>query len=635
MSNLSKKALMVLDGELRGGVGQEFPVHNPATGEVIGTTRDATISEIKEACEVARRAQEYWQLDFTPLQAKEEIFGTWRQLLLNERYPIAWNMAEECGKTIEECVWDVNEAMDTYRHYTGELSRVHGRIDDTQLKNKERKTIRLPYGVVGCSIPFNFPLGVFSWKTGGALAGGNGIVLKDSEQTPFSGTRATELFLEALANGLGRDSKNFKRVRGIFNLLHGRGDIGDKTGVNLVEKGDYDMFVFTGGVETGRKIAEVCARKLKPFHPELGGHASILILSEYVKHRGVEKVVGEVIRGAMGTNAQRCVTTRGGFVERDYFWEIVKAHIEMTRTWKIGDPRDPKTKFGPLIEEAAVEKCEVVVEELARRGYYPLIGGYRLSPENLPRAKTDHLNFDADDFKTGGHLSKGYFFAPTVYVNLPMDARPVEEEVFGPIFFYNEIPQTGALPLSEFSHYLLKEHLEVPIETLEWYRMARFLYGIELINQSQYGLSNAVLTTDLTEAWLASRLIRSGITYIGRGTTGAEVPGKFGGFANSGWGRDGEGIEDYTWEKTIWTDMPPTVRMAQTGSHEELENWVKEHEQTLKKTQEQPIEVSPLKTENIGDLDIYENPPHVLDDESWQILTERWELPNSDPKKND
>lgn len=96
MSDLNKKALMIIDGELREGMGQEFPVYNPATGEIIGTARDATIPEIKEACEVARRAQQYWQLDFTPLQAKEEIFANWREALLRERYPIAWNMAQEC-----------------------------------------------------------------------------------------------------------------------------------------------------------------------------------------------------------------------------------------------------------------------------------------------------------------------------------------------------------------------------------------------------------------------------------------------------------------------------------------------------------------------------------------------------------
>ncbi len=579
---------MVIDGELRPGIGQEFPVTNPATGEMIGTARDATVGEIKEACEVAREAWQYWAFDHTPIQVKEQVFqNTWEALNRN-RYPIAWDMAEECGKTIEECDWDVQEAMDTYRHYMGEISRVHGRSDQTQLKNKKRETIRMPYGVVACAMPFNFPLGIFSWKTGGAIAGGNAIVIKDAEQTPFSAEWATQLFLESLEKELSCNSKQFKRVRGILNLIHGRGNEGDKTGARLAQLNLYDLFVFTGGIETGKKIGEVCGKNLKPFHPELGGHAGVVILSEYVERRGLEKAVGEVIRGALGTNAQRCVTARRGFVEKAIFWDTVKVHMEMARAWKIGDPRDPVTKFGPLIEESAVQKCEQVVEELAQTGYYPVIGGYRLCPETVTRAKEHGFTFDADDFKKGGRLAKGNFFVPTVYVNLPPRARPVQEEIFGPIFFYNEIPPVTPGMLSEFSQFLLQEHLEIAPGTPEFYRMAHFLYVIELVNNSKYGLSNAVLTTDLTEAHLATKLIRSGITYIGRGPTGAEVPGKFGGFKNSGWGRDGEGIEDYTWEKTIWTDMHTTVRMAQTGSHKKLEDWVKE--KSKPEEQNHPVE---------------------------------------------
>ncbi|MBI2056069.1 MAG: aldehyde dehydrogenase [Candidatus Sungbacteria bacterium] len=592
----TRHANMVIDGRLRRGTGQEFPVHNPATGKIIGTARDATLAEIKEAFDSAQEAWKYWHLDFTPLQVKEQVFQNMWEELHKARYSLAWDMAEECGKTIEECEWDVQEAMDTYRHYAGEVSRIHGRLDEAQLKNKERKTIRMPYGVVGCSIPFNFPLGIFSWKTGGAIAGGNAIVMKDAEQTPFSAVHGARLFLKALAKETGgRKSAQFKRLRGLLNLLHGRGDSGGKTGVNLVEYGDYDLFVFTGGVETGRKIGAVCGRRLKPFHPELGGHARMVLLSDYIEKRGLKKAVGEVIRGCMGTNAQRCVTTRGGFVEKEYFWQAVTAHMEMALTWKIGDPQDPRTQFGPLIEESSVQKCEEVVAELAKRGYYPIIGGFRLGPDTLTFAKEHRLNLDPDDFKTGGRLSKGNFFAPTLYVNIPHDARPMQEEIFGPIFFYNEIPQVRASELSEFSHYILKEHLEIYPSTLDWQKMAHFLYAIELINQSQYGLSNSVLTTDLTEAWLASRLIRSGITYIGRGTTGAEVPGKFGGFKNSGWGRDGEGIEDYTWEKTIWTDIHPTVRMAQTGSFEKLEAWVRTNKTTVPVQKESTAVVNSLQ----------------------------------------
>lgn len=565
-----KCAQMIINGEERIGTGEEFPALNPATGKVIGTARDAIMSEIAEVCQVAREAQRYWACDHTPLQTKENVFLRFFQKLDDDdiRYQIAYDMCKEAGKTIEECDWDVQEVIDTYRHYMGEVSRIHGRQDWCQLKNKIRYTLRLPYGVVAACIPFNFPGGVWGWKSAAALAAGNSIVVKDAEQTPCTAPVMTKLFLESLREEIG-DGKHFRRTRGILNVIHGRGDVGEKTGVNLVAHGDYDLMVFTGGVETGRKICEVTGRRLKPCHPELGGHARVVLLSDYIRERSLEKAVGEVIRGHMGTNAQRCVSARAGLVEGKNFDDVVRCHVEMAKSWKIGDPLDPDTKFGPLIEEAAVQRCERVVDELAKQGFYPIMGGYRLSPDTVTQAREGGFNFDAADFRRNGKLSRGFYFVPTLYTDLPMNARPVQEEIFGPIFFYNRLPDAAPEDLPDFERFLLDEHLEIRDPEARK-KMARYLLAIHLVNQSEYGLSNSVLTTDLTESWLASYLIYSGLTYIGRGPTGAEVPGEFGGVRNSGWGRDGEGVEDYTWVKTVYVDSHPSVRMAQAGSLEKL-----------------------------------------------------------------
>lgn len=501
---------------------QESAVVNPATEQVLAHVRDASPVQIRQAFQAARAAQEPWHFDVGE-QDKERVFRRVAESLHEVRGPLSWVMIQEGGKLGKWAEAEVQETIDTVWHYHGECSRVPGRFARCQMPDKLSITMREPYGVILGITPWNFPLAVPSWKVFAALAGGNAIVVKASEQTPTTLSILCYLVHRAIADELG--SSQAERLAGVFQVLHGRGETVGKV---ALEEGDYDKVMFTGGTETGGLVGEVAGRRRKPVSLELGGHAAIVLLDDF----DLDRAVAEAVVANCGDSGQRCVSLRAVFAQDTVVDEFRRRYVERVKGLRIGSPADPATVMGPLVSAEQLERVERGVARALAEGGQRVYGGVAL--KNMPGAARPAILAAPEAWE------RGYFFPPTLIEARDPANYAMQDEIFGPV-----------LCLSAFSGGRREEAL---------------LNAVRLMNDSRYGLSNAVLTNRLDLAMKAMERAKTGILYIGRGTTGAELGKPFGGVKDSGHGREGAGLDEVTYLKQVYVDYHGKPRMAQAGA---------------------------------------------------------------------
>lgn len=498
-----------------------FPVVNPATGQAIGQAYGELPFSVRDIKESARIAQTTWFHD-VPEKEKERVFDAMKAKFEEHRGPLIHTMILEGGKLWRWADAEVTEAVETVTHYHGEHSRYETKdgLRRAQTKGRITGSIRKPWGTVLGITPWNFPLAVPLWKICGSLAGGNAIVVKDAEQTPFTLTIAIELIQRAIREVI-RDSNRQKKLAGLVQLIHGYGIIGGR----LVQNLDYDKVAFTGSVETGKWIAGESGKQLKPCHLELGGHAAIVVLDDF----NLKRAAAEIVNACFGDSGQRCVSARVVFVQESVADQLIPLVIEMAkvRTLCMGDPRNFQTEMGPLISKEQL--MHVHDQVIATEGVIRDLGGYdapQIGGAIHPLSQ-----------KTGG-----YYYPPTIFLDVPYGITAMDEEIFGPVLVINRLPGKT--------------------------RREAFDNAILCVNQSAYGLSNALLTNDLALAMQSPWFFESGIFYIRRGTTGAELNTYFGGVKKSGWGREGRGLDAWTQTMQVTIDTNEEMSMAQAGDDE-------------------------------------------------------------------
>jgi acyl-CoA reductase-like NAD-dependent aldehyde dehydrogenase len=408
---------------------------------------------------------------------------------------------------------------------------MHGRFSRCQLPDKLSITVREPYGVIFGITPWNFPLAVPSWKIFAALAGGNAIVVKAAEQTPTTLSILCYLVHRALADELGRPQA--ERLAGIFQVLHGRGETVGKV---ALQEGDYDKVMFTGGTETGGTVGEIAGRRRKPVSLELGGHAAIILMDDF----DLDRAVSEAVVANCGDSGQRCVSLRAVFAQDTVVDEFRRRYVERVKKLRIGNPADRATAMGPLVSQEQLERVESAVARALAEGGERVYGGVAL--------KKDGVRTDIQAAPEA--WERGYFFAPTVIQARDPANYAMQHEIFGPV-----------LCLTAFGG----KHREEAL-----------LNALRLMNESRYGLSNAVLTGQLDVAMKAIERAKTGILYIGRGTTGAELGKPFGGVKDSGHGREGAGLDEVTYLKQVYVDYHGKPRMAQAAADETVQRLLEE-----------------------------------------------------------
>jgi acyl-CoA reductase-like NAD-dependent aldehyde dehydrogenase len=473
--------------------GRTFESVNPAdTRDVVGRFQASGPADVAMAVRAAESAGPGWRR--TPAPKRAEIMFRFAALLAEHKERLARAMTREMGKVLAEARGDVQEGIDIAFLMAGEGRRMFGDTVPSELPDKWAMSVREPIGVAGIVTPWNFPIAIPCWKMMPALVAGNTVVWKPASDTPHSAALLVELLHEA----------GFPP--GTVNLVTGSGD---EAGMPLVESPDVPVISFTGSSATGRRIAEVAARRLKRISLELGGKNAIAVMDD----ADLGLAVDGIAWSAFGTTGQRCTACSRVVAHERIVEHLLERLDERARALRLGDGLDPSTDVGPLISSAALAKVSGYAD-LARAEHEVVCGGH---------PATDRPG-----------LQHGHFFEPTVVRGVrPMD-RLAQEEVFGPILSVITVPDYDA--------------------------------AVTAVNQTRYGLSASIYTADVRTAFRAMHDFEAGIVYVNAGTIGAETHLPFGGVKQTGNGHREAGhaaLDTFTEWKAIYVDYSGRLQRAQ------------------------------------------------------------------------
>ncbi len=458
---------------------------NPATGETINEVASGDVAEIDRAVRSARTAfeDERW----SGLSPKERGRALIRLADLIEDNAEELQLLEtiDIGKPIRYSnVVDVSQAETTYRWYGEAADKLYDEISPTG-KDALGLITREPVGVVGAVTPWNFPLMINAWKLAPALMAGNSVVLKPAEQSPLTALRVAELAIEAGIPG------------GVLNVVPGHGETAGKA---LGLHQDVDALTFTGSTDVARHFLRYAAdSNMKRVSAETGGKTPNVVFSDAPDARYAMNAIGFSIFWNTG---ESCIAGSRLLVEEPMYDEVVDTVAKAAESWAPGDPLDPATRAGPIVDEAQLSRVEHYIEVGSSEGARLVTGGNRILTE------------------TGG-----FFVEPTVFADVDNDMTIAREEIFGPVL--------SVIPFTDEQD------------------------AIRIANDTSYGLSAAVWTSDLARAHRMARAIRAGTVWI-NSFDQADITAPFGGFKASGFGGKDKSLyalDKYTNVKTTWINL--------------------------------------------------------------------------------
>ena len=368
--------------------GESRDVINPATAEVIGSVPEGSQQDVDRAVEAADRAFTDF-FEATPAERAQILFGI-ADAIEDNTEELAWLETRNVGKPIAMSREEMEFIADNLRFFGGACRVPEGKAATEYLRGYTSIIRREPVGVVGQIAPWNFPLAMAGWKIGPALAAGNTIVLKPSEQTPLTILRLMELAADVIPPG-------------VLNVITGDGE---PVGAGLVRHPKVGMVSLTGDVATGKEVARAAADTLKKVHLELGGKAPVVVFDD----ADVKAVVEGVRIGAYSNSGQDCTAATRIIAGPRIYDNLAAGLAETARDVRVADPsEDEEAEMGP-----------VVSEDQQRR-----VLGF------LERARSEA----GAEFLAGGGTngSKGFFVEPSVVTGVSQEDEIVQREVFGPV----------------------------------------------------------------------------------------------------------------------------------------------------------------------------------------------------------
>jgi acyl-CoA reductase-like NAD-dependent aldehyde dehydrogenase len=382
--------------------GKTFDSIDPATGEVLARVAEAGGEDVDRAVAAARKSFET---------------RVWRDLPPAERAKVLWAIGDKIeehaqelaeldsldnGKPINEMLLvDVPLSAATFRYYAGWATKLDGATQQTSFPGSFLSyTLREPIGVVGLIIPWNFPLMMAAWKIAPALACGNSVVLKPSEETPLSALRLAELMHDADVPA------------GVVNVVPGFGEV---AGARLAAHPHVDKIAFTGSTEVGKLIAKASAESnLKRVSLELGGKSPNIVFAD----ADLSRAVSGAFLGIFFNQGQVCSAGSRMFVQEKVYDETVDELTKTVGNVKLGPGLDPMTQMGPLVSKTQMERVLGYIKAGNDEGARLVTGGSRAT-----------------------EAGRGYFVQPTIFADVDGRMRIAREEIFGPVL--------AAIPFSD------------------------------------------------------------------------------------------------------------------------------------------------------------------------------------------
>ncbi len=386
--NIQFPTELLIDQQLVKGEGADEPILNPATEEVLCIVPEASQEQVNRAVSAARRAFEAWSRT-TPGE-RSNLLLKLADVIESNAEQFARLESLNCGKPYARALGDEIPAItDCFRYFAGAARCMHGSIAGEYLSGYTSMIRRDPIGVVASIAPWNYPLMMAAWKTAPALAAGNTVVLKPSEQTPLTALLFARLASEILP-------------KGVLNVVCGRGA---SVGQTLVEHPQVRMVSVTGDVATGRKILQAASGTLKRTHLELGGKAPVIVFDD----ANLEEVVAGVRTFGYYNAGQDCTAACRVYAGPKIYEKLVAALTSAVSTLKMGTQDEDDVELGPLISDRQRDRVASFVERAQMASHMEVTTGGKL--------------------RTGA----GYFYEATVIAGARNDDEIVQREVFGPV----------------------------------------------------------------------------------------------------------------------------------------------------------------------------------------------------------
>ncbi|OIQ31262.1 MAG: aldehyde dehydrogenase PuuC [Alphaproteobacteria bacterium MedPE-SWcel] len=470
-----------IDGQFTDAIsGRTFATINPATGEDIARISECDAADVDRAVKAARAAFEDGRWSRMDPGGRKAVLLKLADLIRDNLVELALLDSLDMGKPVTDAATvDVPGAAHFFQWHAEAIDKIYDEVAPTG-KGDLALVRRVPLGVVGAVVPWNFPLDMATWKSAAALAAGNSVVLKPAEQSPLSALRLAELATEA---GI---------PAGVFNVVPGYGATAGKAlGLHM----DVDCLAFTGSTVVGKKFMEYSGQSnLKQVWPETGGKSPNIIFADC---EDLEAAADMAAFGIFFNSGQVCSANSRLYVERaiqDKFLALLKTRAEALTP---GDPLDPDTKLGALVDERQTASVMARIEA-ARQSATLVCGGDRVTVKG-----------------------KGCFITPTIFGDVDQKDAIASEEVFGPVLAV------------------------IPFDSEE--------EVIAMANDSIYGLAASVWTDNLSRAIRVSDRLNVGTVSVNTvDALSAQTP--FGGMKQSGFGRDLSlhSFDKYTALKTTW-----------------------------------------------------------------------------------
>ncbi|MGE0425556.1 MAG: NAD-dependent succinate-semialdehyde dehydrogenase [Reyranellaceae bacterium] len=454
--------------------GKTIPVLNPATEEVIGQVAHAEKADLDRALAAADKGFKQWR-KVSPFD-RYKIMRKAADILRSRVDEIGPIMTAEQGKPLIEAKGETMAGADVIDWFAEEARRAYGRVVPARAEGVYQLVVKEPVGPVAAFTPWNFPINQVVRKVSGALAAGCSIIVKGPEETPAACAALLQAFVDAGVPA------------GVINLVYG---VPAEISEYLIPHPIIKKVTFTGSTPVGKHLAMLAGQHMKRVTMELGGHAPAIVFEDADVEGAIKLLAANKFRNA----GQVCVSPTRFLVHESHYARFVDGFTEAARATKVGDGMDPATRMGPLANDRRLQAMDAFVGDAVAKGAKVRTGGKRQG-------------------------NKGYFYEPTVLTDVPMNARIMNEEPFGPI-----------APIASFRD---------------------FDAVVAEANRLPWGLAAYAYTKSAKTAAAIGAAVESGMVSINHhGLALPEVP--FGGVKDSGYGSEGgsEAIEAYLNTKFI------------------------------------------------------------------------------------